>query len=228
MRVRHISVFHVLLANLKTYWYNDNIHYVCYRISYAEVWQVENRNVRKSKKAIEDAVLSLIELKPYQSISVREILDEADICRSTFYKHYRDIYDLIDTIELKFLDELKNECMKLNDYKSVEGKHPIIESVFTVVQKNDRLIRLLLGGNGDLAFIYKIEDLLRGVCITVSAERQGRSTDDRQVLLYSSYVVSGAVGIYLQKMAMDISCGPDELGYLIGEMFVKAENVFFD
>lgn len=189
---------------------------------------MESRNVRKTKKSIEDAILSLIEVKPYQSISVREILDKADICRSTFYKHYEDIYDLIDTIELRFLDELKVECMKLMDYKSVEGKHPIIESVFTVVQKNDRLIRLLLGNNGDLAFIYKIENLLREICITISAERQGRSVDDRQVLLYSSYVVSGAVGIYLQKMAMDIDCGPDELGYLIGEMFVKAENVFYN
>lgn len=189
---------------------------------------MESRNVRKSKKAIEDAMLSLIELKPYQSISVRELLDKADVCRSTFYKHYKDIYDLIDTIELRFLDELKTESMKLMDYKSVEGKHPIIESVFRVVQNNDRLIRLLLGSNGDLAFIYKIENLLRDLCITISAERQGRSTDDRQVLLYSSYVVSGAVGIYLQKMARDIDCGPDELGYLIGEMFIKAENVFYN
>lgn len=188
---------------------------------------MESRNVRKSKKAIEDAMLSLIELKPYQSISVREILDKADVCRSTFYKHYKDIYDLIDTVELRFLDELKGECMKLMAYKSVEGKHPIIESVFRVVQNNDRLIRLLLGNNGDLAFIYKIENLLREICITVSAERQRRSTDDRQVLLYSSYVASGAVGIYLQKMALDIDCGPDELGYLIGEMFVKAEKVFY-
>lgn len=54
--------------------------------------------VQKTKKAIADAFLRMAGKKPIEKITVTDIVTEAQINKSTFYAHYRDIYDLMDTL----------------------------------------------------------------------------------------------------------------------------------
>ena len=55
--------------------------------------------VRYTRKVIRDAFLDILKEKPVSKITVKEICDQAEINRGTFYKHYRDCYDLLHHIE---------------------------------------------------------------------------------------------------------------------------------
>src|SRR5262245_57638617 len=54
-----------------------------------------DRRVRKTDARLHDALMSLIHDKSYDSIAVKDILDRADVGRSTFYVHFRDKDDLL-------------------------------------------------------------------------------------------------------------------------------------
>lgn len=54
----------------------------------------QDLRVIKTKKNIEQSFLRLLEKRSFSEITVQNILDEALINRSTFYKHYSDKYDL--------------------------------------------------------------------------------------------------------------------------------------
>jgi AcrR family transcriptional regulator len=54
-----------------------------------------DRRVRRTRDLLRTALLSLIQEKGYDRITVQDILDRADIGRSTFYAHYRDKDDLL-------------------------------------------------------------------------------------------------------------------------------------
>jgi AcrR family transcriptional regulator len=66
--------------------------------------QVRDRRVQRTQKVLRDALHGLIREKSYDSIAVQEILDRANVGRSTFYTHYRDkdellvsgIHDILD------------------------------------------------------------------------------------------------------------------------------------
>ncbi len=47
-----------------------------------------DRRVKKSRAAIYQAFISLLHQKSYESITVQEIIDLADVGRSTFYAHF--------------------------------------------------------------------------------------------------------------------------------------------
>ena len=47
----------------------------------------EDRRVRKSKKALEEALIRLLAKKTITEITVTELTEEADIHRGTFYNH---------------------------------------------------------------------------------------------------------------------------------------------
>ena len=53
--------------------------------------------VRRSRKHLIQALLTLMKDKPFQKISVRNITEEAMVNRSTFYAHFTDKYDLFST-----------------------------------------------------------------------------------------------------------------------------------
>lgn len=53
------------------------------------------RSIQKSRKLLHQALISLILEKNYESITVQQILDRADVGRSTFYTHFRDKDELL-------------------------------------------------------------------------------------------------------------------------------------
>lgn len=54
-----------------------------------------HRPIQKSRKLLHQALISLISEKNYESITVQQILDRANVGRSTFYTHFRDKDELL-------------------------------------------------------------------------------------------------------------------------------------
>jgi AcrR family transcriptional regulator len=67
----------------------------------------KDRRIHKTRRLLHEALGSLIREKPYDSIAVKEILDRANVGRSTFYMHFRDkdellasgIYDILSSLD---------------------------------------------------------------------------------------------------------------------------------
>jgi AcrR family transcriptional regulator len=53
--------------------------------------------VQRTKSSLHNALIGLAREKPYPSIAVKEILDRANVGRSTFYPHFRDKDDLLES-----------------------------------------------------------------------------------------------------------------------------------
>src|SRR5262250_2600182 len=54
-----------------------------------------DRRIRRTKKLLHQALISLALEKNYDSITVQEILDRADVGRSTFYVHFKSKDELL-------------------------------------------------------------------------------------------------------------------------------------
>ena len=59
----------------------------------------ENRRVRMTKRLMKDALLELMETKPFEKIKVTDVCAAADVNRSTFYAYYTDTLALLGEIE---------------------------------------------------------------------------------------------------------------------------------
>lgn len=62
----------------------------------------EDRRTQYSKRMIRESLFALMQEKPLNKITVKEICDKADVNRSTFYAYYTDIYDLHTKIIKQF------------------------------------------------------------------------------------------------------------------------------
>ncbi len=87
---------------------------------------------RYTQMVIRNAFYSLIQEKALDQITVTEICSIAEINRSTFYKHYLDVYDLSDKIEGELIEKLVSEI----DYADEVSHIKIIHDVLEVISEN--------------------------------------------------------------------------------------------
>lgn len=59
--------------------------------------KVPDRRIERTRKALRAALHSLVAHRPYDEITLNDILTEANVGRSTFYLHFRDKDDLLLT-----------------------------------------------------------------------------------------------------------------------------------
>jgi AcrR family transcriptional regulator len=117
-----------------------------------------DRRVRRTRQALQDALISLILEKGYDSVTIEEITDRADLGRTTFYLHFRDKEELLlqavesiaeDFIEKHAVDlereltpELTLESLRVN------LDERILFHVFEHARENADLYKVMLRGEG--------------------------------------------------------------------------------
>lgn len=79
-----------------------------------------NRLNRETDEKIIRAVYAMMteEHRPIGKITVREICERSGVHRSTFYAHYRDVYDLVESVEKNMSRQLTEAFFRKLDEKA--------------------------------------------------------------------------------------------------------------
>lgn len=187
----------------------------------------ENRSARRTRALIEQAFLELLEQKPIRKVTVQELIDRADICRTTFYTHYQDIPDLVDSIEQALLQEVRAALEELDQAPiRVDGKYPTIQTVVEFYARNADVFRLLNGENGDSAFDEKFQDTIYDVTRKLRMVKEGEEFDETRHKLYSCYVISGGISVLNRLLAEHLPLDIHQAGSILGAMAAAGEKVF--
>lgn len=117
--------------------------------------QTKDRRTQRTDKMLREALIELIQTKPYDAITIRDILERANIGRSTFYAHYFDKEDLLAAVLQDLLHGLGQQLAQKqqNDgalfpslpfFRHVQERHDLYEALacgrgLETVEKNLRV-----------------------------------------------------------------------------------------
>ncbi|HKV35017.1 MAG TPA: TetR/AcrR family transcriptional regulator [Pyrinomonadaceae bacterium] len=76
------------------------------RLHLAALKKREDARVRRTRDALGDALVALMQEKPFDTITVQDVLDRAKVGRSTFYSHYSDKDDLLMSDAEEFFESV--------------------------------------------------------------------------------------------------------------------------
>jgi AcrR family transcriptional regulator len=94
--------------------------------------RAKDRRIQKTQKLLHDALGSLIREKPYDEIVVKEILDRANVGRSTFYTHFKDKDELLASGIHSMLQDVHSSRLPASGKKHeriVEFSLPVFEHI---------------------------------------------------------------------------------------------------
>lgn len=116
--------------------------------------------VKRTKKLIRQGLVELAETKRINKITVKELTDHIEINRGTFYLHYKDVFDLVESLENELYEDFDTKLSSYTGEALLKTPEDVCEDFCTHFFEHKDLYSALLGINGDAHFAYKLGERL--------------------------------------------------------------------
>ena len=167
-----------------------------------------DRRIQKSKKYLSDAFIALILEKGYEAVTVQEIIDRANVGRSTFYAHFESkeqlLFSLLGTMNEKSKDGID------------------FEMLFNHCADNFQIAKAMLGEKGGDLIIGHIRDVM-SLKIAKDLKRDSSKSKSEQLKIYfTSEALSAALVSYLTNwLDEDMPYSSEEMSAKCNELVEK-------
>ncbi|MCR6105862.1 TetR/AcrR family transcriptional regulator [Salipaludibacillus agaradhaerens] len=182
----------------------------------------EDRRVRKTKRALRNGLVELMVNKDLRNITVRELTDNVDIHRATFYAHYKDIYDLYDQVEDAVVEEL-NDLIMQNYSQPPSHFYRIL---FEYIIENKQLCQMLFGTKRESSFMVRLNVLFEQKCIETWRKDWKLSEVNEELKYHVGYHVQGCLAIINRWVESNFTYPMDELVKIIADIDRNMEDYF--
>ena len=109
--------------------------------------------VKYTKMVLKKALLELMQHKPVNKITVKEICERAELNRATFYAHYSDCFDLLESIEEELFGQFERSMQSYTRSFDIAG---LVDGLYRIVQENEAVCRVLLFGRRSTELIHRM------------------------------------------------------------------------
>lgn len=180
----------------------------------------DDLRVQRTRKLIEDAMISLTVEKGFSAITVRDITERAKVNRSTFYRHYLDKYDLLS----QYMSSLSDLMPKNDDGSEELGPMPDdvpvgLMRLLEHVRRFGDFYRVMLGGLGDPVAVQHFRaNTERRFRFLVAMHNEEDEPDKPPLDLRLSYVSCAAIGSIMWWLESDQPCSVEQLARWMAQM----------
>jgi AcrR family transcriptional regulator len=157
----------------------------------------QDRRVRRTRRALHDALIELVLERGYERTTVQDILDRADVGRSTFYAHFRDKEALL----LTSFDDMGEQLRSDSDASPDRPAALLFEHAY----QHQRVYRAIAGRMGGNLVVRHLHGLLTELL------RARLTAGDLPADVIAEFHASGIIGLLGWWIEHDFCHGPEWL-----------------
>ena len=180
-----------------------------------------DRRQKKTRDAIFSAFAELLSQKHYNQISVQEIIDAANVGRTTFYAHFETKDYLLKSLCEELFGHIIDTAMGLPHghyhYSCGSKTDSVFLHLVRHLQENDRNILELLSSENNEIFMKYFKTNLRTLIVTQYAEKGLL----KSAALSEDYLVNHIASSFVETIDWWVSRGMKETPETITEYFLS-------
>lgn len=166
---------------------------------------VVDRRVQKTRQLLKDALIALISEKGFEAVSIQEILDRANVGRSTFYLHFENKQDLLH----RCFEDISN---LFEQHSAGVSQSDFTLDLFRFVERNHRLFKALLGKDGIVMFTQPIHEyVFTYMCEALKMSAAAKKQASLQSEMLAHYLTSAFIGTLKWWINNDMPCTVEEM-----------------
>lgn len=167
--------------------------------------------VRKTKKWLQEALLSLMLQKPFTKISISEITDQAEVSRPTFYLHYRNkeevLEDYLDSMYTIFMIDMQPNLDSI-----IQGKMAV--KFFEQIADQAVFLRSLIDSEVSNLVLNKLHKYCYAVIKQSLSQAPYPSIEDTTWDFVIASIAGSVYAMSIRWLEMDMPHTPKEMGEL--------------
>ena len=175
-----------------------------------------DKRVYKTLTKIEKSMVTLLNVKSYDDISIKDICDESGISRGTFYQHYRDKDDFLFQYQKAMMKKGKRRLTQIQ----FEERRQFFEHALNFWINEGELLLLLLRDNGAYIVHQAIKKILQQnieVRLVPIMNTQALTNKEKYFLIiFMSNAVLGVLQDWVQRGRQE---SPKEISLMIDKVF---------
>ncbi len=175
-----------------------------------------DKRVYKTLTKIEKSMVTLLNVKSYDDISIKDICDESGISRGTFYQHYRDKDDFLFQYQKAMMKKGKRRLTQIQ----FEERRQFFEHALNFWINEGELLLLLLRDNGAYIVHQAIKKNLQQnieVRLVPIMNTQALTNKEKYFLIiFMSNAVLGVLQDWVQRGRQE---SPKEISLMIDKVF---------
>ncbi len=152
-----------------------------------------DRRIQRTRQLLQDALISVILEKGFDATTVQDVIDRANVGRSTFYAHFQDKEDLL----LSGFDHLREEFEKylLNASAASDDPWALSLSMFQHAAGQRQLYKALAGKQGGNIALAHIQKYLSAVLLSHIKKQLGKRKQSPPPEIVAHYISSSYISL---------------------------------
>ncbi|MCL7454893.1 MAG: TetR/AcrR family transcriptional regulator [Anaerolineae bacterium] len=187
-----------------------------------------DRRVQRTRQLLHDALIDLILEKGYDRTTVQDIIDRANVGRSTFYAHYLDKQDLLESGLARLREELGQNLAGDDGAEGAEWMLLPSLALFRHTGQQHHLFRAMIGGTGIDVVVKTIDEALtahaQALLDQLIAER-GQPCVPPRVMV--TYLVGALMALLTWWLDNDMPYPPEQMDQTFRELTVSGVAAVF-
>ena len=161
--------------------------------------------------------------KPISKITVREVCEEVQINRSTFYAHYMDVYDVVEKVEKKMSETLTSSLLETIDRTGSIEK--LFEQVFRFVKEYREFYAIYLNEMHQSGVIGVAWEMLSDRISSVTYQQLGFRNQE-EVTYAGAFFIHGLTGML--RIWLENGCRetPEEMVQILVRQYRDQPKIF--
>ena len=169
---------------------------------------------QRTKEAIKQGYLEWI-LKNNKMPHVKELAEELNINRGTFYLHYADVYAVLDDLENDTITNIKKIVVDYQDQSLLQ----LIVLIIEHIQTNRAVFQVLLSSKTETHYTQK---LIREMKKFVPRSPIFSQIEDDEVRDYiTTFIFAGSISVFANWIREDSRMPPQEIVEKMHQFFVS-------
>src|SRR5688572_13339700 len=182
-----------------------------------------DRRIQRTRQLMRDALVALILEKGYEKVTIQDIIDRANVGRSTFYAHYHDKEDLLlrGVAEIAYgseVDQIVAADMERLKQAGLSGSLSTFP-MFSHVKENEQLHKAMFEKNKENSILEKGTDYLYA---NVQAQLALLIEPGREpsvpVPILALYLTGGLITLIKWWLDNNMPYSPEEMDELFQQM----------
>ena len=185
-----------------------------------------DRRILKTKKAIYEALVELMQKKKLNSITVTELAAAANINRKTFYTYYSTVNDVLDEGINELISSLKDLMYAMSEDYNMLSPQTLFAFLNTIMSDVDIVRDLFASDNGNMLF-NRLQKALQETLLKELVDNDIKmNVPPEQYPLISSFVAGGMVSVYYEWITNPNGTSLDDMARTLTTLIISGVHAF--
>ena len=180
--------------------------------------QKENQRVRLTKQLLKNSLVTLMKEKEFYQITVSDVCTLSELNRSTFYRHYNNVHDILLELENDLIESTK-ACIAEIDETDIQVASQPLNKLLYYIKENSEIYLLFLHQSVDKEFRSSLMKLAMQLIMDKFTFSETETDNEERTI----YLMNGSIALIDDWLEKGTIAPVEE----VTELLLKYSNAVF-